>query len=91
MLQGTTLSYYKKEGDKTPKGVIDLTKGRGVRPKMLVNGLTKEEWPAKATEDLAFGVAVEGRTYYMYGSEAEDVRKWMTELEKVITKSVSER
>ena len=89
MLQGTTLSYYKKEGDKTPQGVIDLAKGRGVRPKMLVKGLTKEEWPAKATEDLAFGLAVEGRTYYIYGSNAEDVRKWMTEIQKVINKIVS--
>ena len=90
VLQGTTLSYYKKEADKTPQGVIDLAKGRGVRPKMLVKGLTNEEWPAKATEDLAFGLAVEGRTYYIYGSDTEDVRKWMTEIQKVIDKSVSE-
>ena len=71
VLQGTTLKYYKKEGDPEPKGVIDLTKGRGVRPKAH----TKEvKWPEQATKQLTFAVAVEGRTYYIHGTKRDDVQ-----------------
>ena len=71
ILKDTALSYYAKEGDETPKGLIDLTKGRGVRTKNQTDGL---EWPDEAKHSLAFGLAVEGRTYYFYGADKEEVK-----------------
>ena len=71
VLKNTTLSYYNKEGDEKTKGDIDLTKGRGVRSKKQTQGL---EWPDDAKHSLAFGLAVEGRTYYFYGSDAEEIK-----------------
>lgn len=71
VLKNTSLSYYVKEGDEQPKGVIDLSKGRGVRAKNQTSGL---EWPDEAKKNLAFGLAVEGRTYYFYGSSADEVK-----------------
>lgn len=43
-----------------------MTKGRGVRTKEHCH-LNAEEWPKSAHENLSFGLAVENRTYYMYG------------------------
>ncbi len=71
MLKNTTLSYYAKEGDEQTKGAIDLTKGRGVRTKKQTQGLT---WPDDAKSSVAFGLAIEGRTYYFYGANAEEVK-----------------
>lgn len=68
VLHKSTLSYYAAEGDKKPKGVIDLTLGRGVRSREQCL-LGQEEWPAVATSSLAFGVAVENRTLYIYGCD----------------------
>ena len=71
MLSGTTLSYYKAQNDAVPKGEIDLKTGRGVRPKAHCNGL---EWPSAAKASLSFGVSTEARTYYLYGTNKEDVK-----------------
>lgn len=71
MLKGTTLCYYKAKDEATPKGQIDLTSGRGVRNKKHCSGL---EWPKEAKAALSFGVATESRTYYLYGTDKEDVR-----------------
>ncbi len=72
ILRKSTLTYYGTEGDKKPKGVIDLASGRGVRKKVHCL-LLEEDWPNEATEDLAFGLAVTGRTYYMYGCDGAAV------------------
>lgn len=71
VLEGTSLRYYKKEGDSDPKGTVDLTQGRGVRTKDETNGV---EWPDAAKNKLAFGLAVTGRTYYFYGSDPKEVK-----------------
>ena len=68
VLRKSTLTYYAVEGDKKPKAVIDLTKGRGVRSKCHCF-LLDEDWPTEATEDMAFGLAVTDRTYHMYGCD----------------------
>lgn len=68
ILRRTTLSYYAAEGDKKAKGVIDLTQGRGIRTKEQCQ-LEEEEWPNAATEELAFGLAVKDRTFYIYGCD----------------------
>ena len=69
-MSGSTLSYYKAQNDAKPKGEIDLKTGRGVRTKNNCNGL---EWPSAAKTSLSFGVATKSRTYYMYGTDKEDV------------------
>ena len=71
VLNGTTLTYYKQQGDQECKGVIDLTTGRGVRRKDFCQ---LEEWPKQAKPSLAFGVATESRTYYLYGTEKAEVK-----------------
>ena len=63
------MRYYKKEEDEKPRGTIDLTGGRGVRTREQC----KVEWPDQAKENLAFGVAVESRTFYIYGTEAQAI------------------
>jgi hypothetical protein len=68
ILRKSTLSYYAVEGDKNPKGVIDLTNGRGVRSKDQCH-LDVKAWPSAASEELAFGLAVKDRTYYIYGCD----------------------
>lgn len=73
MLRNSTLSYFAAEGDKKPKGTIDLTKGRGVRSKSECQ-LDAKEWPKAAKENLAFGLAVENRTYYIYGYDETAVK-----------------
>jgi hypothetical protein len=71
VLKGTTLSYYKNEGDPQPKGSIDLTTGRGVRAKKETQDL---EWPKEAKANVSFGIAVEGRTYYVYGTDPNEIQ-----------------
>ena len=71
VLKGTTLTYSVKEDDAEPKGVIDLTKGRGVRAKNQTQGL---EWPDEAKNSVAFGLAIEGRTYYLFGTDVQEVK-----------------
>lgn len=66
MLRNSTLTYFAAEGDKTPKGVIDLTKGQGVRSKEHCQ-LKSQEWPKAAENNVSFGLAVENRTFLMYG------------------------
>lgn len=51
-----------------PKGMIDLTHGRGIRSKEQCH-LEEEEWPSAADGDLAFGLAVKDRTFYIYGCD----------------------
>ena len=71
VLCGTTLTYYAREEDTESKGVVDLTTGRGVRTK---DQCTLEDWPKEAKASLTFGVATESRTYYLYGTDKEEVR-----------------
>ena len=66
VLRKSTFSYYVSEGDRVPKGTIDLTKGRGIRSKEQCR-LDEQEWPRAAKRNVAFGLAVENRTYYIYG------------------------
>lgn len=68
ILRPSSLSYYAEEGDKTPKGAIDLTQSRGIRSKEQCL-LEEREWPIAATKCLAFGLAVKERTFYMYGCD----------------------
>ncbi len=70
MLKETTLVYYKKESDKAPKKSIDLTTGRGIRVRDQCN----LEWPDKAKPGRCFGLAVENRTFYLYGDDAAAIR-----------------
>ena len=70
MLYETFLSYYAKEGDPTPKGNIDLTLGRGIRLREQCN----LDWPKNAKPGQAFGLAVDDRTYYLYGDNREVVK-----------------
>lgn len=70
VLKESSLQYYQNEGDATPKGSIDLTKGLGVRDR----NCCQLEWPNEAKPGISFGVATESRTYYMYGSEKAAVR-----------------
>lgn len=64
------MDYYAKDGDPTPKNSIDLTTGRGVREPC---DCKLSDWPNEATEDCAFGIATEDRTFYLYGFDEEDV------------------
>lgn len=70
MLTENTLSYYKKEGDPTPKRSIDLSTGRGVR----MSEQCALEWPKSAKPALSFGVATDTRTFYIYGDNAATVK-----------------
>lgn len=54
-----------------PKGSIDLTTGRGVRTKKQCTSV--EVWPKDAKDNLTFGLAVENRTYYLYGKDVAAV------------------
>ena len=69
VLRGNSLEYYKSEGDGSPKGTIDLTKGRGVRTRDQCSLI----WPDKAKPGRSFGVAVENRTFYLYGEDSTAV------------------
>lgn len=73
MLRRSTLSYYATEGNKSTKGVIDLKLGRGIRSKEQCE-LEEQEWPAIATGNLAFGLAVEDRTFYIFGCDRAAVK-----------------
>lgn len=70
-MKGTTLNYYKKKEDPVAKGSIDLTTGRGVRSKKETKGV---EWPDEAKNNVSFAVAIEGRTYYLYGTDVGEIR-----------------
>lgn len=72
MLEDSTLTYYCKEGDPVPKGTIDLSMGRGVRSKEQCKSV--EQWPSDAAENLTFGLAVESRTYFIYGRDKTVVK-----------------
>ncbi len=72
VLHDSALNYYIKEGDETPKGSIDLTTGRGVRNKLQCKSV--EQWPKDADYDTTFGLAVENRTYFIYGKDKDDVK-----------------
>ena len=68
VLDSSTLKYYKKETDKKPKGKLDLTMGRGVR----AQDRCKVDWPESTEEGLRFGIAIEGRTFYVYTDESNE-------------------
>lgn len=70
VLTDSSLSYYKKEGDTTPKRRIDLTTGRGMRTREQCD----IEWPKSAKANLSFGVATEERTFYIYGDDETSVK-----------------
>ena len=70
VLYETFLSYYAKQGDSTPKGNIDLTMGRGIR----LRNQCDMEWPKSAKQGLAFGLAIEERTFFLYGDNKEAVQ-----------------
>ena len=65
------MSYFKSEGVADPKGVIDLTTGRGVRNKKHCPDM---EWPPEAKMNLSFGIATEARTYFVFGTDKEKVQ-----------------
>lgn len=70
VLYETFLSYYTKQGDPTPKGNIDLTMGRGTR----LRDQCDLEWPTSAKPGLAFGLATEERTFYLYGDNQAAIK-----------------
>ena len=70
VLSENSLSYYKKEGDPTPKRSIDLATGRGVRTRDQCD----LEWPKAAKPGLSFGLATEARTFYIYGDNQATVK-----------------
>jgi len=72
VLQDSTLCYYAKEGDATPKGTIDLVSGRGVRTKEQCKSV--EKWPKDAKDDMTFGLAMNDRTFFIYGKDKEEVK-----------------
>ncbi len=72
VLKGNNLLYYANDkvidGVSIPRGTIDLATGLGVRGKPQC----KLEWPSEAK--AGFGVATEGRTYYLYSADEAVVR-----------------
>lgn len=84
VLEDSTLCYYTKEGEAAAKGTIDLATGRGVRSKEQCRSV--EKWPNDANDDTTFGLAVEKRTYFIYGSDKDVVKEWMTLLQQRIEK-----
>ena len=70
MLYETFLSYYSKRGDAAPKGNIDLTIGLGIRSREQCD----LQWPKQARTSLAFGIATEERTFFLYGENHVAVR-----------------
>ena len=70
MLSNVDLKYFKREGASTPKNVIDLKQGRGVRNQDLCDLV----WPNDAKTGLSFGLATDKRTYYLYGNDKAIVR-----------------
>lgn len=72
VLRGTTLSYYKNKEDTKPKGVIDLTTGRGVRTMKYVTDSI--EWPDDVKANYAFAIATSIRTYYIYGKSSKEIQ-----------------
>lgn len=73
-LKGTKLLYTKQEGDNLakPEGEVDLTSARGVRSKEECAKTV--QWPDDIKEEQCFGVAVETGTYYLIGTDEENVK-----------------
>ena len=71
VLTDDSFSFYVKAEDKSPKEVINLKTGRGVRTKEQCKFI--EEWPKEAEEDVTFGVSEEKETHFFYGTEKEEV------------------
>ena len=69
-LSDDTLKYYAKEGDSSPKKVIDLKESRGVRNRTQCGVV----WPREAQPGLAFGIATDKRTFYLYGDDKDAVK-----------------
>ncbi len=70
VLKEATLEYYTKENDKAPQKSIDLKTGRGIRTRNQCD----LEWPDKAKPGRCFGIALESRTFYLYGDDAAAIR-----------------
>ena len=70
VLSDVELKYFTKEGENTPKKVIDLKRGRGIRDRDQCD----LEWPKEAKPGLSFGLATETRTYYLYGNDKAIVK-----------------
>ena len=58
--------YCISEGDLESRGEIDLTEGRGAR---LTNGLMEHPHTIGS-----FCLVIEGRTYYMYGTDTVELK-----------------
>lgn len=69
VFEGTTLQYFVNKGDAVARGNIDLSSGRGVRKRFQCS----LEWPKEAKNGLCFGLATEGRTYYLYGTDKTEI------------------
>ena len=67
-LNANTLKYCisDHEGDLESRREIDLTEGKRIRQKKCTGVFTKP--------DVFFGIIVEGRTYYMYGTDEEELK-----------------
>ena len=63
------MQYFANKGDAVARGVIDLTAGRGVRQKHHCT----LEWPKDAKKGVCFGLSTEGRTFYLYGPDKDDI------------------
>ena len=74
VLKDTTIIYYANKGDTLEKGRIDLTKGYGIRDKIQTMGMGGVNWPPNVDRCVSFGIAVEGRTYYLYGEDIDEVK-----------------
>ena len=70
VLSDSEMKYFAKEGETNPKKVIDLKKGRGIRNRDQCD----LEWPKDAKPGLSFGLATEGRTFYLYGNDKATVK-----------------
>ena len=65
------------EGDASAKGIISLAEARGVR----VRQHCTVEWHKDAKSGLSFGLSTEGRTYYLYGTDREEIRWGVLDIE----------
>ena len=70
VLRDSTLQYYKKESEPSPKGIVDLSSGRGVRSRKQCD----LEWPDSAKSEQSFGLAIDNRTYYFYGDDQAAIK-----------------
>lgn len=66
ILKGDEMEYYKKKDGKV-QGTIEMCLTRGVRDMVQC----KCKWPSWVTDEYAFGLATEKRTYYFHTTSEE--------------------